>query len=59
MNQGPNDPMMLFSTVNMYLRDRYASLNELCAALDINRAELEEKLKAAGFEYSEEHNKFW
>ena len=51
--------MMLFSTVNMYLRDRYASLNELCAALDINRAELEEKLKAAGFEYSEEHNKFW
>ena len=51
--------MMLFSTVNMYLRDRYASLNELCATLDINRAELEEKLKAAGFEYSEEHNKFW
>ena len=59
MSQLPNDPMMLFSTVNMYLRDRYASLDELCSDLDINRAELEEKLKAAGFEYSEEHNKFW
>lgn len=59
MNQLPNDPMMLFSTVNMYLRDQYASLDELCAALDINRTELEEKLKAVGFEYSAEHNKFW
>ena len=60
----PNDPMMLFSTVNMYLRDRYDSLDELCADLDIERAELqgtglEGKLRAAGFEYSAEHNKFW
>lgn len=59
MDQLPNDPMMLFSTVNMYLRDRYASLDELCSDLDINRAELEEKLQNAGFEYSEENNKFW
>ena len=51
--------MMLFSTVNMYLRDRYASLDELCADLDVDRAELEEKLRAVGFEYSAEHNKFW
>ena len=55
----PSDPMMLFSTVNMYLRDRYASLDELCADLDVDRAELEEKLRAVGFEYSAEHNKFW
>ena len=27
----PSDPMMLFSAVNMYLRDRYASLNRLVA----------------------------
>ena len=59
MDQLPNDPMMLFSTVNMYLRDRYASLDELCSDLDINRAELEEKLRNVGFEYSEENNKFW
>ena len=25
----PEDPMMLFSVVNMKLRDRYASLDEL------------------------------
>lgn len=55
----PQDPMMLFSTVNMYLRDRYESLDELCADLDIDRKALEEKLGAVGFEYSPEHNKFW
>lgn len=55
----PNDPMMLFSTINMYLRDRYESLDELCDDLDVNRAELEEKLRGAGFEYSPENNKFW
>lgn len=55
----PNDPFMLMSTVNMYLRDRYASLDELCAALDVDRAELESKLRNAGFEYSAENNKFW
>lgn len=55
----PNDPMMLFSTVNMYLRDRYQSLDELCADLDIERKELEAKLLQAGFEYSEKYNKFW
>lgn len=55
----PNDPMMLFSTVNMYLRDRYGSLDELCADLGIDRRELEEKLLHAGFEYSEKNNKFW
>ncbi|MBR3977063.1 MAG: DUF4250 domain-containing protein [Bacteroidaceae bacterium] len=55
----PNDPFMLMSTVNMYLRDRYASLDELCAALDVDRAELETRLRNAGFEYSAENNKFW
>ena len=55
----PGDPMMLFSAVNMYLRDRDASLDELCTDLDIDRSELEEKLRAVGFEYSAEHNKFW
>lgn len=43
----------------MYLRDRYASLDELCAALDVDRAELETRLRNAGFEYSAENNKFW
>ena len=55
----PKDPMMLFSTVNMYLRDRYASLDELCSDLGVERKAIEETLRAAGFEYSAENNKFW
>ena len=55
----PNDPMMLYSAVNMYLRDRYESLDELCADLGVERSALEEKLRSAGFEYSADHNKFW
>ena len=55
----PKDPMMLFSTINMLLRDEYPSLDELCASLDVPREEIEDKLRAVGFEYSEENNKFW
>ena len=57
--QLPNDPMMLFSVVNMKLRDQYASLDALCDDLVIERADLERRLAEAGFEYSPEHNKFW
>ena len=55
----PKDPMMLFSAVNMKLRDEYNSLDALCDDMDIERAQLETQLAAAGFEYSSEYNKFW
>lgn len=55
----PEDPMMLFSVVNMKLRDCYSSLDELCQDMDVDKAALIQKLNAAGFEYSPEHNKFW
>lgn len=55
----PNDPMMLFSFVNMKLRDNYPSLDALCEDLQVNKKSLLTKLKDAGFEYSSEHNKFW
>lgn len=55
----PEDPMMLFSVVNMKLRDRYASLDELCTKMDVNKDMLVHKLAIAGFEYSAENNKFW
>ena len=55
----PTDPAMLLSYVNMKLRDEYATLDELCAALDADRSELEQRLAAAGFEYSPENNRFW
>lgn len=59
MEHLPNDPMMLFSAVNMLLRDEYSSLDAMCDDMNVDRAELEAKLKAAGFEYSEQYNKFW
>lgn len=58
MENLPNDPYMLLSAVNMKLRDGYNTLDELCNDLDIDRAELEAKLAAAGFEYLAESNRF-
>ena len=34
------------------------SLDELCATNDIDKNELTEKLKVAGFEYNSEQNQF-
>lgn len=59
MDNLPLDPAMLFSFINMKLRDEYPSLDELCASLDIDRKLLEEKLNSAGWEYNPEANKFW
>ena len=55
----PNDPMMLFSFINMKLRDNNSSLDDVCEALQVTKKSLLTKLKDAGFEYSPEHNKFW
>ncbi len=59
MDKLPQDPFMLMSFVNTKLRDDYRSLDELCKSLDIDRAELEARLRTAGFEYNEAQNKFW
>ncbi len=59
MDKLPQDPFMLLSYVNTQLRDVYPSLDEFCKANDVDRALLEERLKAAGFEYNAEQNKFW
>ena len=49
---------MLLSFVNTRLRDEYDSLEELCAALDVSRSELEERLAAIGYRYNETMNQF-
>jgi len=54
----PQDNDMLYSIVNMKLRDQYDSLDELCDCEDIDVATLIVRLNAAGYEYDEEHNKF-
>ena len=55
----PKDPFMLMSFINMKLRDYYNSIDELCKDLEIDKDELCNTLKNAGFEYSEENKKFW
>ena len=59
MDRLPNDPMILYSAVNMLLRDNYSSLDELCDDMNVNRKDLEDKLVAVGFKYDEKQNKFW
>ena len=55
----PKDPMMLFSVINMKLRDCYSSLDELCEDMNVDKDSLIRKLNSVGFEYSQENNKFW
>ena len=55
----PKDPMVLFSVINMKLRDCYSSLDELCEDMDVRREDIVSQLIAACFEYSSENNKFW
>ncbi|MBD5276191.1 MAG: DUF4250 domain-containing protein [Bacteroides sp.] len=59
MNELPSDPAMLLSFLNMKLRDSYASLEELCDDLDIDRDALIKRMADAGFEYSAENKRFW
>lgn len=55
----PNDPMMLYSVINMKLRDFYPSLDALCDDLNVSKEDIIRQLKAVGFEYNPEQNKFW
>ena len=54
----PKDPMMLFSVINMRLRDFYPSLDALCEDMHVNKTDILVPLEKAGFEYNPELNKF-
>jgi len=54
----PKDSVMLLSYVNTQLRDNYASLEDLCSALDLDQEGLEEKLKTVDYRYDRERNQF-
>ncbi len=54
----PKDPVMLLSYINTQLRDRYASLDELCASLSLEKASLTQKLNAIGYDYVPDTNQF-
>lgn len=55
----PEDPFMLYSFINMKLRDYYPSLDVLCEDMNLDKDDLIKKLQKAGFEYNPENNKFW
>ena len=59
MDNLPQDPAMLFSYINMLLRDRYESLEALCDDMGIDPQELKSRLAASGWEYNPDANKFW
>ena len=54
----PNDPIMLLSFVNMKLRDKYASLDDLCEDMDESKDAIIAKLTEVGYEYDPETNRF-
>lgn len=55
----PEDPMMLYSFINMKLRDFYPSLVALCEDMNVEKEVIVRTLKRVGFEYNPERNRFW
>lgn len=51
--------MMLYSFINMKLRDFYPSLDALCEDMNVERDEIVRTLKMVGFEYNPARNRFW
>ena len=58
MNTVPEDPMMLLSVLNTKLRDYYASLDELCEDMGLDKESIMNKMQTIQYEYNEELNKF-
>ncbi len=54
----PKDPVMLLSFVNLKLRDYYQNLDALCEDLDVDKAEIMEKLAAIDYSYDAGKNQF-
>ena len=55
----PEDPMMLYSFINMKLRDFYPSMDALGEDMNVERDEIVRTLKTVGFEYNPVRNRFW
>ena len=54
----PKDPYILLSFVNTKLRDEYGSLEELCAALDADEADLRQTLASLDYHYDPAYHQF-
>ena len=49
---------MLYSFINVMLRDRYSSLEEFCTVHEADIDEITAALRAAGYEYDADLNQF-
>lgn len=58
MGKLPNDPVMLLSYVNTQLRDFYPSMDEFCAAFDVKKEEIDNKLNLIDYQYDEKNNQY-
>ena len=54
----PKDPVMLLSFTNTQLRDTFHTLDSFCTHFQVDRRELESKLKTIDYEYDEKTNQF-
>lgn len=54
----PMDPIILLSYINTQLRDNYPSLDELCAAMGLDKNDLIKKLAGVNYTYDERANRF-
>jgi hypothetical protein len=54
----PKDPVILLSYLNTKLRDEYASLDDLCAALDADKEAITAQLSALNYQYDPDRNQF-
>ena len=54
----PQDPAILLSFINTKLRDFYPSLDALCDDMELQRADIEDKLLKIGYVYKKERNQF-
>ncbi len=54
----PQDPIMLYSYINMKLRNEFSSIDDLCLTMNIDKEELINSLRSVGFEYNKITNKF-
>lgn len=54
----PNDPVMLLSVVNTYLRDKYENIDDLCKDLDVDKNNLISKLNSINYDYDLNLNQF-
>lgn len=54
----PKDPVMLLSFVNLKLRDFYPSLSAMCEDLDVDEAQITERLSGINYRYDADRNQF-